>query len=43
MSSVISILPPTELTEPQLSMWYALNNNWDKAYIIAPSLKNELG
>ena len=38
MSLVKCSLPPSELTEPQLTMWYALNNNWDKSHIIAQSI-----
>ena len=35
--------PPSKLSEPELAMWQAMNNNWDNAHQTAQSINNEIG
>ena len=41
--SIKSGFPPAELTNPELAMWHAMNDNWNSAHRTAQSIKNELG
>tara|TARA_B100001971_G_C17753325_1_gene316548 strand:- start:57 stop:383 length:327 start_codon:yes stop_codon:yes gene_type:complete len=43
IASIKSGFPPAELTNPELAMWYAMNDNWNSAHQTAQSIKNELG
>ena len=43
ITSIKSDFPPDELTNPELSMWHAMNDNWKIAHYTAQSIKNELG
>ena len=36
-------VPSSNFTEPELAMWYVLNNNWDSAHQTAQSINNKLG
>ena len=35
--------PPSDITDMELAMWYALNDSWDNAHQTAQSIKNDLG
>ena len=43
ITSTKSDFPPSDLTDLELAMWYALNDNWNSAHHIAQSINNELG
>ena len=43
ITSIKSGFLSTELTNPELAMWHAMNDNWDSAHHAAQSIKNELG
>ena len=43
ITSIKSGFPPDELTNPELAMWHAMNDNWNCAHRTAQSIKNELG
>ena len=43
ITSIKSGLPSAELTNPEFSMWHAMNDNWNSAHRTAQSIKNELG
>ena len=43
IKSIKSGFPLAELTNPELAMWYAMNDNWNSAHQTAQSIKNELG
>ena len=34
---------PDELTNPELYIWHAMNDNWNSAHCTAQSIKNESG
>ena len=43
ITSIKSGFPPDELTNLELAMWHAMNDNWNSAHHTAQSIKNELG
>ena len=43
ITSIKSGFPPAKLTNPELAMWHAMNDNWNNTHRIAQSIKNELG
>jgi len=43
ITSIKSGFPPAELTNPELALWHAMNDNWNSAHPTAQSIKNELG
>ena len=43
IASIKSGFLPDELTNAELAMWYAMNDNWDSAHRTTQSIKNELG
>ena len=43
IKSIKSSFPLAELTNPELAMWHAMNDNWNSAHRTAQSIKNELG
>ena len=43
IASIKSGFPPAELTNPELALWHAMNDNWNSAHPTAQSIKNELG
>ena len=43
ITSIKSGFPTDELTNPELAMWHAMNDNWNIAHLTSQSIKNELG
>ena len=43
MNSIKSGFPPAELTNPERSMWHAMNDNWNIARRTSQSIINESG
>ena len=35
-------VPPTNLSNPELAMWYSLNNNWENAHKIIQVIDNKI-